>query len=498
MKHLFLFLLVLGLGAVAAREHRPNIVFILADDMGYGDVQALNPDSAIPTPALNRLAREGMTFTDAHSPSAVCTPTRYATLTGRYCWRSTLKSGVLNGYGPPLIEKERPTVASHLREAGYRTAVVGKWHLGLGFRKDERGEWDWAQPLDHSPLDLGFDRSFIIPASLDFPPYVYIEGRTVTGLPLAEQEAIPFPGFVRKGEIGSNFSIVDCLDRLTGEAAAFIRESGPEDEPYFLYFPLTAPHKPVLPHPRFEGRTDLGPYGDFIVQVDDAVGQILEAVDDSGEADHTVLIYTSDNGSFMYRQTADAGADHVADSSVQAYDEKSHTANGDLRGTKADIWEAGHRVPFFVRWPDVIEPGSRCEEVICHVDLFATASAIAGARLPSPDTAAPDSFDLTPLFRGEPEAFRRAPVVNHSAAGMFAVRDGDWKLILGNGSGGREQPRGSRFQTPWQLYHLGDDPGETKDLYEKEKARADRMAAALFQILADDESRSLAPEKKRK
>ena len=175
--------LFLGFLCFLHADDRPNVIFILADDMGYGDVQALNPKSKIPTPNLNRLAKEGMTFTDAHSPSAVCTPTRYATLTGRYCWRSRLKSGVQNGYGTPLIEKDRPTVASHLRQAGYHTAVIGKWHLGLGFRKDAKGQWDWSQPLDHSPVDLGFDRSLIIPASLDFPPYVYIEGRKITGLP---------------------------------------------------------------------------------------------------------------------------------------------------------------------------------------------------------------------------------------------------------------------------------------------------------------------------
>ena len=223
-----------GISLLPSADDRPNVIFILADDMGYGDAQALNPKSKIPTPHLNRLAKEGMTFIDAHSPSAVCTPTRYSVLTGRYCWRSRLKSGVQNGYGTPLIEKDRPTVASHLRQAGYHTAVIGKWHLGLGFQKDAQGQWDWSQPLDHSPVDLGFDRSLIIPASLDFPPYVYIEGRKITGLPNRTQPKQGFPGYLREGELGSDFSIIDCLDRLTQESCDHIAKRAKEKNPSFF------------------------------------------------------------------------------------------------------------------------------------------------------------------------------------------------------------------------------------------------------------------------
>ena len=250
----------------------------MADDMGYGDVQALNPRSTIPTPNLDRLAREGITFTDAHSPSAVCTPTRYGVLTGRYCWRSDLKRGVLNGYGAPIIERDRETVARALKSQGYFTGVIGKWHLGLGFQKTN-GEWDWSKALDYSPVDIGFDRSFVIPASLDFPPYVYVEGHRITGLPDRTQPAQSFPGFLRKGELGSDFSIIDCLDRLTSEASDFIVERSKALVPFFLYFPLTAPHKPTLPHSRYEGRSGLGPYGDFVIQVDEVVGSILDTID---------------------------------------------------------------------------------------------------------------------------------------------------------------------------------------------------------------------------
>jgi arylsulfatase A len=483
------FILLLGLSAFFLHaDERPNIIFILADDMGYGDVQALNPQSTIPTPNLNRLAAEGMSFTDAHSPSAVCTPTRYATLTGRYSWRSRLKSGVLNGYGSPLIEKDRATVASQLQTAGYHTAVIGKWHLGLGFQKTD-GEWDWSKPLDHTPVDLGFDRSLVIPASLDFPPYVYVEGREITGRPDRTQAKSGFPGFLREGELGSDFSIVDCLDQLTAQVGGHIKERAKSEQPFFLYFPLTAPHKPVLPHPRFQGKSKLGPYGDFVMQVDWTVGQVMQAVDDAGIADNTLLMYTSDNGSFMYRYDDESEADHVKDASVQAFYADNHRANGAWRGTKADIWEAGHRVPFFARWPKVIKPGSRCAVPICHVDLFATAAAVAETKLPPPAEAAPDSFSLLPIFQGREKRFKRKPVVHHSAAGMFAVRDGDWKLVLGNGSGGRETPRGRRFKRPFRLYNLAEDPGETQDRYNSDVEVAQRLESALFTMLNEERSR---------
>lgn len=481
------------IACAASANERPNIVFILADDMGYGDVRALNPDSKIPTPHLDSLAAEGMTFTDAHSPSAVCTPTRYSTLTGRYSWRSRLKSGVLNGYGTPLIESERPTVASHLRTHDYHTAVIGKWHLGLGFQRGEDGQWDWSKPLTYSPVNVGFDHSLVIPASLDFPPYVYIDGNEITGRPDRIQTARKFPDYLREGELGSDFSILDCLDHLTELAAAHVKERAAarkkDGKPFFLYFPLTAPHKPVLPHPRFRGKTKLGPYGDFVVQVDWTVGRVLQAIDEADIAENTLVFYTSDNGSFMYRNVDESQPHHVADETVQAYYEGHHKANGPLRGTKADVWEGGHRVPFFVRWPKVVKAGSTCAVPICHVDLFATAAAVAGTKLPSPIEAAPDSFSLLPLLQGQEKSFRRAPIVHHSAAGTFAIRDGEWKLVLGNGSGGRQKPRGRRFTPPFQLFNLKDDLAETTDRLSAQPEVVAKLQAALFKILADDRSR---------
>ncbi len=457
----------LCLSTVAAlAAPKPNIVLIMADDMGFGDVHALNPDSAIPTPHLDRLASEGMTFMDAHSPSAVCTPTRYALVTGRYSWRSRLKRGVLNGYGAPLIEKDRPTIGSLLTSAGYRTGIVGKWHLGLGFSqdRDDPRRFDFSQPVDHGPNDLGFARSFIIPASLDFPPYIYLADHQITKFPNLRERASKFPNFWRAGERSPDFDMEECLDRLTTEAVEFVRLAAEGEKPFFLYFPLTAPHKPVLPHARFRGHTKLGPYGDFVSQVDATVGEVLSAIDTAGAKKNTVVIYTSDNGSFMIRRDDPSASDHVDDETIQAYRSDRHTSNGVFRGTKADIWEAGHHVPFFVRWPQRVEPGSQCKNTICHVDCFATFAEIAGTKVP--EGAAKDSHSFLAQLDGR-SASTRPPVIHHSGGGMFAIRDGKWKLVAGNGSGGREKPSGRPFQRPYHLYDLEADISEQTNLIDQ-------------------------------
>jgi len=482
---LFSAILCVLCGSTFAAE-RPNIVVILADDMGYGDVQALNPESKIPTPHLNQLAADGMTFTDAHTPSAVCTPTRYGLLNGRYCWRTRLKSGVLNGYGEPLMKTSRQTIADFLAEQGYHTGIVGKWHLGLGFAKDG-DEFDFSKPVDDGPHTHGFASSFVLPASLDFPPYVFIRDGEITEYPGLTQPAQPFPRFLRKGERSPDFVMQDVLDELVKQSDAFIAGQAESDEPFFLYVPLTAPHKPVWPHPRFVDKTDLGPYGDFVAQVDATVGGVLEALDDAGVRDNTLVIYTSDNGSFMRRSDDPDFVDHVLDESVQEYRSSHHTANGPLRGTKADIFEAGHRVPFFVRWPGKIAAGSTCDETVCLTDIFRTTAEIVDAE-PKAD-AAPDSFSLWPLLQGQEWSEPRAPVVHHSAAGMFAIRDGRWKLILGNGSGGRAAPKGKPFAKPYQLYDMSTDIGEQSDVIEQHPEIAARLEEKLEAIRTSGTSR---------
>ena len=473
--------------AAAAAAREPNVVVILADDLGFGDVAALNPESRIPTPNLDALASQGMTFVDAHTPSSVCTPTRYGLLTGRYAWRTRLKRGVLNGYGEPLLAPDRATIGSFLRDRGYRTGIVGKWHLGLGFAKTASGEFDFEEPVSDGPHTHGFDESFVIPASLDFPPYVYIRDGEITGYPLGEQPALKFPRFMRPGELASDLDPVKVLDDLVRESSDFIARQAQEGRPFLLYLPLTAPHKPVWPGERFQGKTDLGPYGDFVVHVDAAVGGVLQAIDTAGVRDGTLVIFTSDNGSFMYRRRTAAESDHTDDPTIQAYRSTSHTSNYVYRGTKADIWESGHRVPFFARWPGEIRPGSVQREAVCLTDVFATLAEILGEPLPA--DAAEDSFSLLPLFRGRRPDRPRAPVIHHSSGGMFAIRDGRWKLVAGNGSGGREKPSGKPFERPYQLFDLDSDPSEKRNVYDRNPMVARRLEQALDRIRSRGRSR---------
>lgn len=478
--------------AAIANGANPNVVFLMADDLGYGDVQPLNPDSTIATPNFKQLAAQGMTFTDAHSPSAVCTPTRYGVVTGRYCWRSKLKRGVLNGYGEPLINPARETVASFLKKQGYATGVVGKWHLGLGFvpkdsGNEKRKEFDWTKPLTSSPNVNGFEYSYVIPASLDFPPYVYIHNVQLTAQPTIEQPAVKFPAFLRKGERSPDFVMDEAFHHLTGKATDYIREHANKDKPYFLYVPFTAPHKPVLPHPDFRGKSPLGHYADFVQQVDWGVGQIMKAIDESGAGDNTLLIVTSDNGSFMYQQDERGGPDHVEQASVQGYNRANHMSNGPLRGTKADIWEAGHRVPFFARWPKRVKAGSTCDNTITHTDLFATCAELCSAELPK--NAAEDSFSWVSLLDGKEPETKRAPVIHHSGGGMFAIRDGEWKLVLGNGSGGRAKPKGKPFEKPYELYRISDDIAETNNLASEHPEIVERLTKSCQMIMDSGRSR---------
>ena len=489
---LALSFLITALGAhlsnVDAADSHPNIVVILADDMGYGDVQSLNPESKIPTPHLNRLAAEGMSFVDAHSPSAVCTPTRYALFTGRYCWRTKLKRGVLGGYSPPLIAPDRSTIATLLKKQNYSTHAVGKWHLGMTFpmlegKTNDGNKWDgdpgvdFAGKITDSPVHHGFDSYFGVSASLDMAPYVYIRDDHFNQLPTQQQQPVKFPHFVRSGPRSEEFVIDGVLDRLTEEAVQVVKTQAKQEKPFFLYLPLTAPHKPTQPHERFRGKTGLNEYGDFVMQVDWTVGQILDALDQTGISENTVVFYTSDNGSYMYRYDEADKKDHTEDSGIQGYRAENHRPNGPLRGTKADVWEAGHRVPFFVRWPGHVKPGTECSEPITHTDIYATCAAIVGAELDN--TQAEDSSSLLPLLKQEAGAKREAHVVNHSISGMFAIRDGRWKLVLGNGSGGRQSPKGKPFAKPYHLFDLSQDIGETTNLIDDHPEIAKRLEATL-------------------
>ena len=479
---------------------RPNVVLVLADDLGFGDIEPNNSSSKIPTPAFNRLAREGMRFTDAHTGSSVCTPTRYGLLCGRYAWRTRLKKGVLNGYSEPLIEKAQPTVASLLRSAGYTTACIGKWHLGLGwqsksgrspnaghFKKADDAWVDFGQAVDDGPREHGFDYSYIIPASLDMSPYVYLENGKVTALPKSMIEKRGFPQYLRRGEVSDDFDHEASLSHLLEKAGDFIRQSARGGKPFFLYFPLPAPHKPVIPMEQFQGKTGLGPYGDFVAQVDWTVGGIVDALDQAGVAENTLLLITSDNGSFMKRLPEDASVlDHVDDETVQGYSSSHHQANGIFRGTKADVYEAGHRVPLLIRWPGKIKSGVSNSSVVCLTDILATVCEAAGVVVDA--THSEDSFSFLPSALALPDRVyhRERAVIHHSAAGIFAVREGNWKLIFGNGSGGRELPKGKPFQRPFQLYNLSSDPEEERDLLKENPKKVLQLENEFALILGEE------------
>ncbi|NWG13091.1 MAG: arylsulfatase [Acidobacteria bacterium] len=497
------FLWTLGLGLTASaggtrctRTRAPNIVYVLADDLGYGDLRALNPDCRIPTPVLDQLAREGMIFTDAHSGSAVCTPTRYGILTGRYAWRSRLQSGVLWGYSAPLIEPGRITVASYLKGHGYATACVGKWHLGLGWHTldgyaysddmKETGEHvDYAGPIAGGPKNLGFDYFFGIPASLDMVPYVYIENDRVVEPPTRTVPGGEGLAFHRGGPAAPGFVHAEVLPTLTRKAVAFIdrQASSRPSQPFFLYFPLSAPHTPILPAREFQGTSGIGPYGDFVHQCDWSVGEILKAVERHGLSRDSLVIFTSDNGC---SPTAD----------FEALARHGHYPSYHLRGYKADIFEGGHRIPFIARWPARVRGGSRCNDTICLTDLLATCAEILGERLQ--ENAGEDSVSILPdlLERGA-EPVREA-TVHHSMDGSFSIRQGHWKLELCSGSGGwssptREEARKQNLPKV-QLYDLDQDIRERTNLHEQHPDVVERLVRLLEKYVADGRSTPGRPQ----
>lgn len=442
--------LLLLLGATPQAAGKPNIVVILADDLGIGDLGCYNPASKIPTPAMDRLAAAGMRFTDMHTPSSVCTPTRYALLTGRYAWRSSLKKGVLWGFSPALIEPNRPTIASLLKALGYRTAGFGKWHLGLG----SAPKTDYAAPLDPGPISAGFDEFEGIPASLDMEPYVWLKGKAVEALPT---ETVPASkhqrdggaGFWRGGPAAPGFKHADVLPRIETAALDFLRRQDGAT-PFFLYVPLTSPHTPWLPTGEHAGSSKVGAYGDFVRQTDAVVGRLLAALERFPD---TLVVLTSDNGS------------HWPAADIQKWD---HRANGPWRGQKSDIHEAGHRVPFLVRWPGTVAPGSTSDVTACLTDLLPT---LTGAP-------AEDGWSLLDVLAGKGTS-KRPFTIHHSGDGMFAIREGTWKLIEGQGSGGFTKLKPAPGDPPGQLYDLAADPGETRNLYAEKPEVVARLAALL-------------------
>ena len=456
---------------------RPNVVFVLADDLGYGDVGVYNPESKVPTPFADALAAQGMRFTDAHTSSAVCTPSRYSVLTGRYAWRTALKSGALWGYAPALIDPERQTVADAFRAQGYRTGGFGKWHLGLGMADST----DYAAPFDPGPLDYGFDEWFGVPVSLDMHPYVYLDGNSAEAAPtdaMAGSKPIRDGGggFWRAGPAAPGFRHADVLPRVTERALAFIEAD--DGRPFFAYLALTSPHTPWTVSPAYVGASTAGAYGDFVAETDAVLGQVMSALDRTGKADDTVVVFASDNGAWWRDQDA------------ERYD---HRANGEWRGQKADVWEGGHRVPLIVRWPGRVPAGGVSDVGVELTDLFATFADLTGAALPA--DAAEDSFSFWPVLRGE--AARPRPfMIHHSGQGVFALREGRWKYVEGPDGGGfidRSAPPPDPSRPQVQLYDLDRDAAEASNVYADHPAVVARLAGLLERARSAGRTRPLAP-----
>ena len=454
-----------------SNNKKPNIIFLMADDMGYGDLQSYNTESKINTPHLARLAKEGRRFTDAHSPAAVCVPTRYGLMTGRYPFRmKTSRRG-------PLLEPDRLTLPSVLKNAGYETAMIGKWHLGVEHEKNPSAN----QQLSGGPFDHGFDFFYGIPASLDIPPYYWIKNDRPVSPPSEKIGDNNTPGwtriqgaFWRGGGIAPGYKHIDVLPIIRDKSVEFIHTAVKSNKPFFLYTALPAPHTPWLPTKRFEGKSSVKDYGDFVLMVDEVVGRLLAALDKTKSANNTLFVFTSDNGPVWYPQD------------VKKY---RHSSVGPLRGMKGDAWEGGHRMPFIARWPGNIPADSESKQIICHTDMIATVAAITGQKLPA--NAGEDSYNLLPALLGKKSKPIREATVHQSSRRYLAIRQGQWKLIPGLGSGGFSKPstlKPKKDGIKGQLYNLKNDIGEKNNLYAKHPKVVKRLTSLLEKYKSETRS----------
>ncbi|MEO9512821.1 MAG: arylsulfatase [Flavobacteriaceae bacterium] len=442
----------------------PNIVYILCDDLGYGDIQVLNPERGkIQTPHVDKLATEGMTFTDAHSGSSVCTPTRYGILTGRYAWRSRLQEGVLAGGAErePLIAKNRMTVPMLLKKQGYSTAIIGKWHLGFDF-VDDSGKaiklYDGKKALlapvgstvPNGPISRGFDSYF-----------GFHHSRVMKTV-------------IKDDKVIDHMPVVGMLPLLAKKATEYITKQSEKNKPFFLYLPLNSPHSPVVPSKEWQGKSGMGAYADFVMQTDHVVGQVIEALEKNGIADNTLVFFTSDNGCSYPVAKGD-------------YLEKEfgHYPSAQFRGSKSDIWEGGHRIPLIVKWPGKVIPNATNDKLVCLTSLMATAADITGADIP--DTAGEDSFSILPLLTDATVAINHDAVVHHSIQGKFSIRKGRWKLELAPGSGGwstMKDPKARKMGMPEvQLYDMMTDEAEQYNLYDKHPELVKELTDELLSIV---------------
>lgn len=456
---------------------KPNIVFILADDLGYGDVHCLNSTRGkIATPQMDRLAAQGMTFTEAHSSSSLCTPSRYSILTGRYNWRSPLQSGVLPGLGAPLIAAGRLTVPELLRQQGYQTACIGKWHLGLALAEVD-GKHDFTKPITDGPTTHGFDYFFGISASLDMAPFAYIENNRFTQVPSVTKT------FMRSGIAAPDFEAIDVLPALARKAGEFIGAASTKGRPFFLYLPLTAPHTPLVPTKEWKGKSGLGDYGDFVMETDWAIGEVLAALEKAGVGSNTLVMVSSDNGCAPYI-------------GVAKLEQQGHFPSADRRGYKSDIWDGGHRIPLMARWQGKVKAGSTSDQIVSLVDLMATCADILNVKIP--ENAGEDSVSILPALLGTAKTPLREAVVFHSENGSFAIRQGKWKLELCPDSGGWSDPRPGSPEAQTlpavQLYDLDKDVSERGNEYEQHPEIVAKLTKLLEKYIAEGRSTPGKPE----
>lgn len=449
-------------------QPRFNILLLYADDLGYGDLGCYNPDSKIPTPHLDRLAREGLRFSDAHSSSGVCTPSRYAMLTGRYHWRDF--HGIDSGFDKPFFKPGQLTLQEILRKKGYATACIGKWHLGWDWnsirlpgtpeRSKQHDHFDWSKPFRGGPFDHGFDYYFGDNA-INFPPYTWIENNRVLAVPDITFKAPAQPPKegkweCREGPGRSDWDFYQVLPTLTKKGVEYIHSRKGKPDPFFLYFPLPSPHAPIVPHDKFDGKSQAGAYGDYVVQTDDSCGQLLQALRDAGLEENTIVFFSSDNGPEAYAYPRD--------------ETFNHWSSAPLRGLKRDIYEGGHRVPTILKWPELTKPGFTNDSLFAQIDLVATFAHYLGFELP--EQSAGDSYDFLPYLKGTSPTAPRRTMVHNTYKDRYAIRHGDWVLINHRTGADRPPPaawREKHFVPPYGnqpvgLFNLRDDPGQRNNL----------------------------------
>ncbi|MGA0111305.1 MAG: sulfatase family protein [Chthoniobacterales bacterium] len=455
-------LAVLALGVCAfttpasAEQKPPNIIVLLCDDLGTGDVQCLNPERGkIPTPHLDALAKSGMVFTDAHSASAVCTPTRYGIMTGRYPWRTTLQHGVVQGFAPNLIAKDRPTVASFLKSHGYHTAILGKWHLNFLYTDPATG-----RNLSKKELKKG-----LAPVGSKIP-----DGPTARGFDYFHgfHHAKDMQCVIEGDTVVEHDDEINMLPRLTKKAVAYLDERAKDkDTPFFLYLPYGSPHEPIVPTKEWQGKRGLNAYADFVMQNDDSVGQILAALEKNGQRENTLVIFTADNG------CSAQGAN------IKELNKRGHFPSAGYRGYKTELWEGGHRVPFLASWPAHIKAGTTNNSAICLNDIFATCAELLGTKPPA--NSCEDSVSFLPALQNKPIPSARQGIVHHSVSGFFSYRLGDWKLLLAKNSGAKSEREAAKNPgiPEAQLYDLSKDLAETSHQYEAHPEKAKELLTAL-------------------